>query len=161
MGQVIKQFRDGSRLEYDRGSFDDWCVYLVSPDGSRRPPRDTDYFRALRRLGEKHGLRRLYDDYVRIYEHTGDSVDGETLELAGTLASGYGEDAPEVERIFCILHMAMVAEERKANSRLGKRIKRLGIHLLLLENWPVEASANFMRGMGWRDIAALCADRGF
>ena len=161
MGRTIRKFRDGYRLEYDRGGFDDWCVYLVSPDGTRRPPRDTDYFRALRRLGEKHGLRKIYDDFVRIYDNTGTDADGKTLDLAGALAADYGADAPEVERIFSILHMAMVAEERKANSRLGKRIKRLGVHLLLLENRPVEDAANFMRGMGWRDIAALCADRGF
>lgn len=161
MGRTIRKFRDGCRLEYDRGSFDDWCVYLVSPDGTRRPPRDEDYFRALRRLGEKHGLRRIYDDFVRIYDSTGTEADSGTLDLAGALAEGYGEDAPEVERIFSILHMAMVAEARKANTRLGKRIKRLGVHLLLLEDRPVEEAANFMRKMKWWEIADLCARRGF
>lgn len=55
----------------------------------------------------------------------------------------------------------MIAEERKAGTRLGKRIKRLGIHMLLIENIPVREAANFMRGMGWRDIARLCEERGF
>lgn len=40
MGQIIQRFRDGAFLEYDRGSFDDWCVYLTEPSGSRKPPRD-------------------------------------------------------------------------------------------------------------------------
>ncbi len=54
-----------------------------------------------------------------------------------------------------------IAEERKAGTRLGKRIKRLGIHMLLIENTPVQEAANFMRGMRWRDIARLCEERGF
>ncbi len=48
MGQFIKSFSDGSFLEYDRGSFDEWCVYLTKSDGSRRPPRDVDYFEQLK-----------------------------------------------------------------------------------------------------------------
>ena len=55
----------------------------------------------------------------------------------------------------------MVAEEKKAGTRLGKRIKRLGVYKLLVENLSVEESANFMRGMNWRQIDALCRERGF
>ena len=57
--------------------------------------------------------------------------------------------------------MGMVAEEKKAGTRLGKRIKRLGVYKLLVENLSVEESANFMRGMNWRQIDALCRERGF
>lgn len=57
--------------------------------------------------------------------------------------------------------MAMVAENLKANTRLGKRIKRLGVHQLLFENRTVLDAANFMRGMGWREIAGMCEERGF
>ena len=55
----------------------------------------------------------------------------------------------------------MIAEENKAFTRLGKRIKRLGIYKLLIENKSVQQSANFMRGMGWREISDLCNERGF
>ena len=33
MGQCIRKFSDGSSLEYDNGSFDCWCVYIIKPDG--------------------------------------------------------------------------------------------------------------------------------
>jgi hypothetical protein len=36
MGQIVTQFSDGSYLEYDKGSFDAWCVYLLC--------KDKDYF---------------------------------------------------------------------------------------------------------------------
>lgn len=55
----------------------------------------------------------------------------------------------------------MIAEEQKQFTRLGKRIKRLGIHMLLLESKSVHEAANFIRGMGWRDIATHCDERGF
>lgn len=28
MGRIVTTFSDGSKLEYDKGAFDDWCVYL-------------------------------------------------------------------------------------------------------------------------------------
>ena len=57
--------------------------------------------------------------------------------------------------------MAMIAEERKQYTRLGKRIKRLGIYKLLIEKSNIYEAANFMRGMNWKDIDELCKNRGF
>ena len=85
----------------------------------------------------------------------------ESLRRISIIAGSYGEDALLVDVIFSILYMAMIAEEQKANTRLGKRIKRLGIYKLLIENRSVYEAANFMRGMGWREIAKLCEERGF
>ena len=41
---IIKRFSNGAFLEYDRGNFDDWCIYLTIPTKTRVAPRDTDYF---------------------------------------------------------------------------------------------------------------------
>lgn len=161
MGQIIKEFSDGSFLEYDRGRFDDWCVYLTNASGGRRPPRDTDYFTQLKDLAEKFGVEKVYGDYVKVYDLTGKQVNRDSLESITVLSKEYGESAIQVDTIFSILYMAMIAEERKAGTHLGKRIKRLGVHKLLIENTPVREAANFMRGMGWRDIARLCEERGF
>ena len=161
MGQEIKRFQDRSYLEYDRGKFDEWCVYLTHPDGSRRPPRDVDYFADLKALSEKYGTNRVYQDYVRVYEMTNKQVSEQVLIFISQLAERYGIDALEVDIIFSVLYLAMIAEEQKQYTRLGKRIKRLGIHALLIEKRSVQDSANFMRGMGWREIDALCRARGF
>ena len=162
MGQVIKIFSDGSFLEYDHGSFDDWCVYITKLDGSRRPPRDMDYFIQLKVLEHVYGVDKVYGDYVEVYNITGKEVCESGLDFITKIAETYApEDALLVDTIFSILYMAMIAEERKSNTRLGKRIKRLGIYKLLIENKSVVESANFMRGMGWRDIDALCRVRGF
>jgi len=161
MGQRIKDFSDGAFLEYDRGQFDDWCVYMNSPNGTRRPPLDKDYFSQLQQFSAQYGVDRIYGDYVKVYNLVGKAVDNADLVEVTNIASGYGSDALELDKIFSILYMAMIAEERKAYTKLGKRIKRLGIHKLLIEGRSVQESANFMRGMGWRDIDALCKERGF
>lgn len=160
MGECIKSFSDGSILEYDRGRFDPWCVYLTR-NGSRRPPKDVDYFNQLRELASKYGVGRVYQDFVQIYDLVGKEKTDSDLAAISRIAASYEEDALEVDMIFSILYLAMIAEERKAGTRLGKRIKRLGVHKLLIENRSVDEAANFMRGMGWRDIDALCRERGF
>lgn len=161
MGQRIKTFPDGSYLEYDQGDFDGWCVYLTTGDRPRRPPKDADYFGQLRQLAGRYGAERIYGDYVRVYDLTGKQPEASVLDGISRIAASYGGDSLEVDRVLSILYMAMIAEERKANTRLGKRIKRLGVHALLMENRSVEYAANFTRGMKWRDIAALCEERGF
>lgn len=44
---IIKEFKDESFLEYDRGSFDAWCVYYTNTQGIRKAPKDIDYFKNL------------------------------------------------------------------------------------------------------------------
>ena len=161
MGRIIKEFADGSILEYDKGSFDDWCVYLQRPNGIRRPPRDIDYFEQLKSFSNKYGVKQIYGDYVKVYNLTGKQIDDKSLRVITAIAEAYGEDKLGIDIIFSILYMAMIAEEQKAYTKLGKRIKRLGIHKLLIENRSVRESANFMRGMDWRDIDILCKERGF
>lgn len=158
---IIKVFSDKSKLEYDKGSFDDWCVYYTNAAGIRKPPKDTDYFEFLLNLAKEYTVEKVYRDYVQVYNWTGKQPSQEVLNSISTLSASYGENALAVDVVFTILYMAMIAEERKAYTKLGKRIKRLGIHALLIENVPVNNAANFMRGMGWREIDNLCRQRGF
>jgi hypothetical protein len=55
----------------------------------------------------------------------------------------------------------MVAEENKTNTKLGKKIKRLGVHQILIENMKPEIAANFSKGMKWQEISNECKIRGF
>lgn len=159
---LIKAFADGSFLEYGRGSFDDWCVYLTKPSGQRRPPRDVDYFQQIKNFAEKYGAQRVYDDYALIYGKTTKQVDPAVLQYITDIADSYEPmDTLEVDILFSILYMAMIAEEQKTNTRLGRRIKRLGVYYLLFEGADIHQAANFMRGMGGWDIAVLCEKRGF
>ena len=158
---VVKHFSDGSFLEFARGSFDDWCVYITTSSGERMPPLDVDYFRFLKYWSSLYSAEKIYADFIGIYEMTGAEVEESVLVHIETVATTYEEKRLEFEKVFTILYMAMIAEENKAHTRLGKRIKRLGLHVLLLEGAAVEYAADFMRKKGWREIDALCKARGF
>lgn len=160
---IVKKFSDGSHLEYASGNFDQWCVYMVNPSKNyRRPPLDVDYFGFLKEQSRTYGAEKIYNDFVVFYEQTRKTVEQRVLDLIEHIAVlGYGDKWLEFTKIFTILYMGMLAEENKAFTRLGKRIKRLGMHKLLIENESVGEAANFMRGMGWRQIDAMCKERGF
>ena len=159
---TIKTFSDGSYLEYADGSFDQWCVYMVNPAKHfRKPPRDVDYFGFLQKQAHVFGHQRIYEDFVAIYEATHKDVEQAVLAKIDSIAATYQDVALEFSKIFTILYMGMLAEEKKAGTRLGKRIKRLGVYKLLIEKCTVADSANFMRGMKWRSIDTMCRERGF
>ena len=159
---TIKKFSDGSYLEYADGSFDQWCVYMVDPAKRfRQPPRDIHYFGFLQSQAQVFGHQKIYNDFVAIYEATQKDVEPSVLDKIDAIADTYAAAALEFSKIFTILYMGMLAEEKKAGTRLGKRIKRLGVHKLLIETCTVDEAANFMRGMNWRMIDAMCRERGF
>jgi hypothetical protein len=66
-----------------------------------------------------------------------------------------------VENIFGILYAGMIAEEQKDKKILGKRIKRLGVHQVLVELVDPKIAANYSRGKRWSDLDIECKQRGF
>lgn len=161
MGQCIRKFSDGSSLEYDNGSFDCWCVYIIKPDGSRIPPTDVVCFSLLKRLSKKFEPKMLYDDYVAVYDLIGQSVDDSVLGKIADISVKYGADSLRMEKLLSTLYLTTMAEENKEGTMLGKRIKRLGVYSALIENKSAEYAANFTRNMPGVKIAELCTERGF
>lgn len=159
---IIKKYDDGSFLEYNRGKFDKWCVYHTNSEGKRVAPRDVDYFKDLYVFSKRYGKDRLYSDYVKIYDRTKKEVEEAVLTFIEQIAKGYDkEDIIKIDTMFTILYMGMIAEERKEHAILGKRIKRLGIHTLLMDNKSIHESANFMRNKKWYDLDKICKAMGF
>lgn len=104
MGQIIQRFRDGAFLEYDRGSFDDWCVYFTEPSGSRKPPMDVDYFSQIQDLADRFGAHTVYENYVTVYDMTDKCVYGSVFDTITDVSSKYGTDSLGMEKysLFCI-----------------------------------------------------------
>ena len=161
MGRIITTFSDGSKLEYDKGLFDDWCVYLTRPNTSKHAPKDFQYFQRLIIYGTKHGFDSLYDDYVEIYNLTTKEIEEAVLQKIKEIASKYGVDALDVAIDFTIIYMGMIAEENKEFTKLGKRIKRLGVHQILKDRLHYNVAANFSRGKNWRELNEICLSKGF
>ena len=158
---LIQTFSDDSQLFFDKGSFDDWCVYFKNTDKTVYAPTDIEYFTRLVELAEKYGPKKLYSHFLQFYRITTNQIDSRILHLINELARLYSEDRLEIEILFTILYAGMVAEENKANARLKKRIKRLGLHQVLIENMDPEMAANFSKGKKWQELDEICKLKGF
>ena len=154
--KIVKKFKDGSEIGFGKGCFDDFCVYL-----DNKPPLDVHYFIRLYELKEIYGGSNIYNDFVYIYELVTKKLESAVLENITHISQKYKDDITRVDKIFTILYMAMIAEENKANTKLGKKIKRLGVHQILIENITPNVSANYSKGMKWREIEKECMERGF
>lgn len=159
--RLIARLADGAVLEFGPGNFDEWCVFLTRPGEPSVAPSDRDYFAELRALAARHGNYRLYEDFSQVFDRTGTAVEEAVLRLIATLAAGYRRDAADAERLLAILYAGMVAEENKVGAKLKKRIKRLGVHQVLIEGVPPEVAADFSRGRPWQELDEACQRRGF
>lgn len=158
----IKEFIDGSYLAYSTGNFDDWCVYIIKSNGEAVIPLDTDYFQQIHELSLKYGVDKVYGDFANIYDSTNKDIDEVVLQKITECSLTYGyPQSINVDKLFTTIYMTMISEENYPNTRLGKRIKRLGIYEMLYNKRTVYDAANFMRGMSWKEIAHLCEERGF
>jgi len=154
--KIVKKFKDGSEIGFGKGRFDDFCVYL-----DNKPPLDVHYFTRLYELKEIYGGSNIYNDFIYIYELVTKKLESAVLEGITYISQKYKDDIIRVDKIFTILYMAMIAEENKVNTKLGKKIKRLGVHQILIENITPNVSANYSKGMKWREIEKECIERGF
>lgn len=161
MGRLIKKFSCGSVLEFDIGKFDDWCIYFNHPVDERVALKDEDIFDRLDKLGQQIGSVKLYKDFLTVYEQTDSQLSQPILSLITELSRKYPELSNEFDYLITYLYAGMVAEENKAKAILRKRIKRLGVHQLLIEERPSSFATNFSRNKKWKEIVIECEVRGF
>lgn len=161
MGTLIKNIRSRNIIEYDKGLFDNWCVYVKKFAQARYAPRDVEYFSRLKQIGQVHGHHKIYNDFVSYYTHTTDQINLNILNYITQISATYGTDEEEMDVWFTVIYAGMVAEENKAGAILKKRIKRLGMHQVLTEGHTPEFAAYFSKGKKWRELDAIMKLRGF
>lgn len=161
MSQLINSFSNGGFIEFDSGSFDNWCVILTKPGGERFAPADLQYFSRLNKLSEIYGAQKIYDDFVVIFNRTTKLIDPQVLELISAISRFYKDDSLEMEIWLNVLYAGMIAEENKANAILKKRIKRLGIHQVLIDGISPEEAVVFSKGKKWKELDRLMVSKGF
>jgi hypothetical protein len=137
------------------------CVYLSHPHQCRRAPSDTEYFSDFQKLAQTHTAQKIYDYFVIIYNLVAKQIDGKIFALIQKLSQTYGNDGAEIQILFSIVYAGMVAEQNKAFTKLGKRVKRLGMYQILIEGMPVQQAALYSKGKTWREIEKECKTRGF
>ncbi len=159
---IIKKFLDNSFVYYGRGKFDDYCVFLKHENTIEKAPRDYEYFQYFIDLSHKYGSEKIYDDFCEIYEKTIDVVEETVLDLITQISLSYDkEDVLWVDKWFTVIYLGMVAEEKKENAVLKKKIKRLGFHQIMKENFSAYDAANYSRGKKAYMLLIECQKRGF
>ena len=149
----------GSELYFGAGQFDDWCVFIKYGD-EYEAPTDDWYFSKLAKWANVKSPQDIYDDFVKIYDKTTETVAEEVFDDIRGIALKYKNPA-EAELVFAILYLGMIAEENKEYKVLGKRIKRLGVYQTLIEQVHPKISANYSRGKRADYLQEVCKFRGF
>jgi hypothetical protein len=161
MSRPIKTINDGSIIEYDHGKFDDWCVYLTRSGKAKLAPTDIQYFSELSELGHLYGHQKIYNDFLRVYRPTNATVSQHILDYITLISLPYGIHSVDIDIWFTVIYAGMVAEENKQHARLKKRIKRLGMYQLLVEQKPAAYAASFSKGKPWRELDGIMQGLGF
>lgn len=152
-----------SKVVFQRGSFDNYCVYVISSP-TKVAPLDLDYFKFMKYLADKVGSTTVYNYFVDVYDKTSKTVVSEVLDMIVEQAKSLcvsERDSTIYEGYMTVIYFAMVAEENKANTKLGKRIKRLGMYELIMLEKPPHIAANSSRGVRWRDLDKKMVEYGF
>lgn len=149
--------KSGYEIFFDRGKFDNYCVFLSNGE-SKEAPLDKDYFTWLLNLSKSYGVEFVYEDFLTVYNSTQYMEDEEKIyEICCDIDKHYDEDTVHWWLIYVF---TMYAEEMKANTKLGKRIKHLAVYNILFEDYEVNRAANYMRGKSWRYLDKLMKERG-
>ncbi len=150
------------KVIFDRGNFDDWCVYVVEENETKKAPFDTEYFSDLKQLSCKYLKDKIYDDFVLIYNKTTSTIDSDVISLIDDIVTTYSvEDQTKIEQWFSVIYAGMIAEENKQFAVLKKRIKRLGMHQILKLDYSPQVAANFSKGKKWRELDTEMQPLGF
>ena len=160
---IVTNLDDGTLIERDRGSFDDYCVYITRPGEKRYAPRDTEYFSFFIEKSKQYSPEKIYEDYVSIYDKTSALLKQSVIdEIKEDICNDYEkEDRIDFALWYIVIYLGMVAEENKRFAVLKKRIKRLGMYQILFEDMNAYQAANFSRGRKVAELDPLCREKGF
>ncbi len=166
-----KEFADGTIIGFTEGKFDNWCVFAQRPNAQRYKPLDIDYFTQVKDYAERFGTDRVYEDFVSIYSRTKNEVEDGVIKHIEQISESYGDEKIEISILFSILYYAMIAEQNRVYkkdedgdaypTKVGKNLKRLGVHQMLYLEFTPEEAANYTKGMKWYEIKQECENCGF
>ena len=145
-------------IYFDKGKFDKYCVYVNGRNKFHYAPTDDMYFNWIRVLAEQYGEFYVWNDFCVIYNivDTGETED-EVLSIVINIDMHYNDDTILWWLIF---YMTMLAECKKENTILKKRIKKLGVYNILFDKYDVNYVTKYMKGMNWKTLDKYMKERG-
>ena len=145
-------------IYFDKGKFDKYCVYINGRNKFRYAPTDDVYFNWIRILAKQYGNLQVWNDFCTIYDivDTGET-ENEVLSIIKNIDLHYNDDTILWWLIF---YMTMLAECKKENTILKKRIKKLGVYNILFDEYSIDYVIQYMKGNNWRYLDNLMKERG-
>ena len=115
----------------------------------------------MQNIGDELGRNNIYSDFIKIYEPTNKEINPEIIKLISELVQKYRSAIDDLKIGYSVIYGGMVAEENKENAVLKKRVKRLGIHQLLVDNMTPEECAIFSKGQIASVLDEIMIEKGF
>ena len=145
-------------IYFDKGKFDKYCVYINGRNKFRYAPTDDVYFNWIRILAKQYGNLQVWNDFCTIYDivDTGET-ENEVLSIIKNIDLHYNDDTILWWLIF---YMTMLAECKKENTILKKRIKKLGVYNILFDEYSIDYIIKYKKGKNWRYLDNLMKERG-
>lgn len=160
--KYLYTFRDGERIYFSKGRFDEWCVYRAVPNEAPEPPRDVDYFTALQAFGTNYGPEQIYANFLSIYDLTDKTPKWKVFALIAEQGKKLRQEHYlDYCKLMVTLYYAMIAEEnREPPDRfpLKKRVKKIGVYQVLIAGSTPSAAANFSKRKRAKDLLKLLAE---
>ncbi|MCQ2375608.1 MAG: hypothetical protein MJ069_06905 [Salinivirgaceae bacterium] len=157
---LIHTFPDCGQLYYEQIDHIKH-VYLKRPnrDGFFASPEHC--FAKLVKLRDIFGGQRLYDTFVTIYDRLSTRIDEDVLRYIYMESLQYPKHQMEFDMLMTIFYASMVADEDHPSAMMKKRIKRLSVHQLLIENANCVDIDRFNSSHNWAEIEEMCSNLGF
>lgn len=160
--KVVKQLANNRKVIFDKGKFDDWCVFIVENNGQKNAPKERTYFSDLYNIARFYETDKVYNDFLDIYDMTTKKIDDSVLMTIDNLAVTYNDEHQIImQQWLTVLYAHMLAEENKSRSILKKRLKRLGIFQVLKLNMPPEMVCEFPKDKDWHTLNEIMNSYGF
>jgi hypothetical protein len=160
-------FSDGISIGHERGRFDNFAVLFRDEDNKRAAQlgmslfaHDHEYFELLNGYYTEYG-EQVYEDFMLLNRMATKTVNQGALKAIEIITEKYPEsDRLDIHKLYAILYYTQISEENYRNTKLGKRLKSLGVYQTLKLGMTAEEAANFSRGKGWRDLDAVMKSYG-
>ena len=160
----VHTFDDGSWLGYCHGNIDDWAVHESSDfnfiTGKELVfAQDKEYFSILAHYKDKYGIR-FCNDFCKVFNLVMYYYSEDDFAKIKAISESYGEDAQHIEKLFAFLYLAMLSENLKENTVLGKIVKFVGVFQVFSGLKTVNEAANWSRGKNKDIILEECRKYG-
>ena len=167
---------------FARGAIDEWCAYIAKCDDTGvwhlYAPKDKFYFERIfyvAYMQEKAYPSRKYSPFHKLFNELyyianimyadPTHIKADICEQIDKIVNFYREENEEYVDMLATamyeIYYGMVAEENKENTILGRTIKIIGLHDMLIDRIGVDAACDRNRNVKVDRIKAECNNMGY